>query len=217
MTTFLIIRHGQSQANLDDTFAGCGFDTPLTDLGRTQAAATGAYIAAHYKVDCVVASPLSRAYDTAKAAADRCGLPVVVDPELREVDGGRWERVKFADIDRDDHDAWVTWCTDNGHGYCPGGETVAQVQQRVVAALLRIAAEHDGQTVVLVSHATPVFVLQCAAMGMDLDNVHDVHYASNASVTTVECENGQLRLIEAGYDQHLGDLVTALPEDLLSE
>ena len=212
MTTFLIIRHGQSEANLESLFAGAGFDSPLTDLGRRQAACTAAYISENYRVDAVYASPLSRAHDTGAAIAERFGLPVQTAYDFREIEAGDWERLDFAGIARRWPEEWDAWCHRISCGGCPGGEKAADVFARVKNAMLGIARKHDGETVVIATHATPTLGAQCAAMGITGAEIDTVPFVPNASVTKITCENGDLQLIEAGYAGHMGTMVTRLDD-----
>lgn len=83
MPAFLLMRHGQSQADLEDRFEGCA-DFPLTELGRRQALLTADYLILHWQPTLIISSPLQRAAQTAHAIADALGLQVILDPNLRE-------------------------------------------------------------------------------------------------------------------------------------
>ena len=212
MTEILLIRHGQSVSNLEKYFTGSA-DIPLTELGRTQARQTAEYISAHYKVDVVYASDLSRAFETGKAVADLFGLPVIPDKSLREIFAGQWERVHFVDLEKRFPETFKVWQTDVGNAHPDGGESVAQLQQRILESVTRIARENDGKTVVIATHATPVRVLQCHCEGKSLGEMAKIPWVGNASVTRVEYQDGKLTLLEAGFEGHLGRLTTALPHN----
>lgn len=213
MTTLLLIRHGESLANVEGRFAG-HLDAPLSATGQAQAAITAEYIRSHYTVDDVYASDLARAFDTGKAVADRFGLPTNPDSDLREIFAGDWEGAVYDELPKQFPASFHTWLTDIGNAVCDGGESVAHLQGRVLTALRRIAAEHDGQTVVVATHATPIRSLQCFCEGKTLDGMKTVPWVSNASVTVVECEQGVLRLLEVGKDAHLGQQRTAFPKKI---
>lgn len=213
MTTLLLIRHGQSMANLGNIFAG-NFNSPLSPLGKQQAHATAAYIADTYTVDAVLSSDLDRAKYTGQAVADRVGLPLVTDKRLREIDAGEWEGKTFDALTADYVDTYRVWCTDIGNAVCPGGEAVAQTQARFIGALADIAAKHDGQTVVIATHACVLRTAQCLAEGKPLSEMKNLSWVSNASVTTITVEDGVFRLVEASYDAHLGDQKSSLPANV---
>ncbi len=213
MTTLLLIRHGESLANVDGRFAG-HLDAPLSETGHKQAAITAAYIRSRYTIDAVYASDLSRAFNTGKAVADSFGLPTTPDTDLREIFAGDWEGAIYDDLPKQFPASFHTWLTDIGNAVCDGGEAVAHLQERVLTALRRIAAEHDDGTVVVATHATPIRAVQCHCEGRSLDDMKSVPWVSNASVTVVECEQGALRLLEVGYDAHLGGQRTAFPKKI---
>ncbi len=207
MTQLLVIRHGQSVANKEDKFAGHS-DFDLTDLGRTQAELVADYVKKNFKVDAVYASDLLRAYNTALPTAKAFELEVTPSKELREIYAGRWEGVLFPDIIRDDHEIFVNWRDNFDGAYCPEGETVREVRDRVVAEVRRIAEKHDGQTVVIASHATPV-----RAIHVEADPSVNA-YVGNATVNIFNYENGKFSVVRANIDEHLGDLKTYLPDSL---
>ncbi len=213
MTTLLLIRHGESLANVDGRFAG-HLNAPLSETGHAQAAITAEYIHSHYTVDAVYASDLARAFDTGKAVADRFYLPTHPDSDLREIFAGDWEGAVYDDLPKQFPLSFHTWLTDIGNAVCDGGESVAHLQERVLTTLRRIAAKHDGQTVVVATHATPIRSVQCHCEGKPLSCMKTVPWVSNASVTLVECEQGTLRLLEVGKDDHLGGQRTAFPKKI---
>lgn len=219
MTKFLIIRHGQSQANLDGVFAG-HTDTPLTELGRRQAALTAEYIATHctadrvYAADQVYASDLARAFDTAKASADRLGLPVIPEKGLREIFAGEWEGVPFSELQTNGGEPWRVWREDIGRAVCPGGESAVQLQARVVSTLDRIARENETRTVIIGTHATPIRALMCHCMGEPIEFMQKIAWVPNASVTTVLWEDGKFTLECAGYAEHLREHLSVLPSNV---
>ena len=213
MTTLLLIRHGESMANTEKRFAG-HWDIPLSPLGQRQAETTAAYIADTYTVGAVYASDLARAYDTGKAVADRLGLCAVPERGLREIMAGDWERATFDELAETYPDSYTVWRQDIGNAVCDNGESVADLQKRVLGTLTRIAEAHDGQTVVIATHATPIRALQCHSEGKPLADMKNIPWVSNASLTTVAYEGGTFRLICAGDDRHLGTARTALPKNV---
>lgn len=213
MTTFLLIRHGESMANAEKRFAG-HLDIPLSPLGEQQAALTAAFIANTHHVDAVYASDLKRAFFTGKAVADTLGLPIFPDNQLREIAAGEWEGVIFDQLQVLFADSYRRWLTDIGNAGCDGGETVSQLQTRFLAALRRIAERHPFQTVVIATHATPIRVLQCHCEGKKLAEMHDIPWVSNASITTVTYEDGVFRAVATGEEAHLGTSGSKLPANV---
>ena len=213
MTRLLIVRHGQSVANLGGIFAG-HIDPELTELGFQQAECTAEFIANTYRVDAVYSSDLQRAYHTGLAVGRKLGLPVATDKGLREIFAGAWEGRTFDELAAERSPAYVQWHQDIGNAKCPGGETVAELAARVFQAVRRIAEANDGKTVVLALHATPIRTLEWTASGKALSHMQQIPWVTNASVSEFTYENGVLTPVKISQDSHLGAMVTALPTNI---
>ena len=160
--TTLLLRHGQTEMSAQRRFAGRG-DIPLTSAGLGQAAAAATRLAERGGIDVVVTSPLSRALRTAEVVAGTVGVPLAVDPDLVETDFGDWEGLTFGEVLARWPDEMAAWQADAGAAP-PGGESFAAVAKRVEAALDRLLTGRKGQTVVVVSHVTPIKTLVCRAL-----------------------------------------------------
>ena len=213
MTKLLIIRHGQSEANLQGVFVG-HTNSPLSDLGKRQAEATAEYIVSNFHVDAVYSSDLERAVYTGKAVADRLGLTVTTRKGMREIFAGDWETVKFDTLSTEYGEPYQLWLRDIGLAHPTNGESTAQLQQRIADTLRTIAEENDGKTVVVATHATPIRTFMHYCSGLPLSEMKNIPWVSNASVTTAVYENGSFTITEAGHDAHLGDMRTALPKNV---
>ena len=156
-TRLLLLRHGQTELSVQHRYSGRG-NPPLTDLGRQQVAAAARYLGQQGGIDAVVSSPLQRAYDTASAAAKELGLDVLVDDDLIETDFGAWEGLTFGEAAERDPDLHLSWLRDTAVPP-PDGESFDAVAARVRRAQRRIIAEHAGETVLVVSHVTPIKTL----------------------------------------------------------
>ncbi len=213
MTTLLLIRHGESEANRGHFFAGhC--DVPLTDLGRIQARSTAEFIAANYRVDAIYASDLQRAWDTGTALGDLLQLPVQAKPGLREIFAGQWQEKTFTQLQIHWADSYDCWLSDIGNSRCPGGESVAELARRVYAAVEQIAQGNPGKTVVLATHATPIRCLLWHMSGEPLSHMKDIPWVSNASVSELRWENGVLTPVKISQDHYLGDRKTKFPPNV---
>ena len=212
MTTVIFVRHGESMANKDNKFAGSRTDAALQERGLRQAELMAEYVAENYEIGNVYTSDLQRAYITGKCVADKFGLEVTVREELREIDGGNWEGVTFDDMGRLYPEEFRLWVTDYGHSGCPGGESVSQLAERIMAAAIRIAEENPGKTVLIATHASPVRVMQGLVQNGNLENMNRIPWASNASLTVMEYDRGSWRCTASSLDTYLGELKTELPK-----
>ena len=210
MGRILLVRHGQSSTNQARIFTG-QLDYDLSPLGYRQAECAMDYIAAHDAVEAIYASDLLRAVHTAQPLAERLHLPIVPMPAFREINAGAWQGQKFTDLMEDA--AYALWQHDIGHCACPGGESVAQLAERVYTALTALARKHDGQTILLATHATPIRTLQCTLLHRPLAEMKDVQWVTNASLTVVEYANGAFSMPLISYDDYLADMKTTLPKE----
>lgn len=156
-TRLLLLRHGQTELSVQRRYSGRG-NPALTEAGRRQADAAARYLAQRGGISAVFASPLQRAYDTAAAAAKALGLDVTVDDDLIETDFGAWEGLTFAEAAERDAELHGRWLRDTS-SVPPGGESFDAVTDRVMRARDRIVAAHQGTTVLVVSHVTPIKML----------------------------------------------------------
>ena len=148
--TLVVWRHGRTPWNVADRFQG-HTDVALDELGVAQARAAAPVLAA-LRPDAIVTSDLVRARATAACLAELTGLEPVVDPRLRETDGGAWEGRTGAELARTDGDNYRQWRA--GADVAAGGaETRSQVAARAVAAIDAALAEvGDRGVLVAVTH-----------------------------------------------------------------
>lgn len=217
MVRFLLIRHGESMGNLHDLFLG-QTDAPLTPKGVLQVKKAAAYIVSHWHVDAVYASDLRRAYDTAREVAALVGLPIRGEPALREIYAGEWENKAYAALPALYPADWERWLSDIGNARCTGGESAAEVQSRAMRRMTEIAEqpENDGRTLVVAAHAMVLRCMCTAMLDMPLTEMKNIPFVHNASVTTVlyDPETGRWHVETLGYDGFMGELATALPENV---
>jgi broad specificity phosphatase PhoE/ribonuclease HI len=185
-TTLILVRHGVTVHTESRKFSGGlgGRNPGLTDEGRAQARATADWLAPLAdEIDVVISSPVRRTLETAEVIAARLGTTFVTEDGLAEMEFGTWEGMTFAEVREsypDDLDAWLG-SVDTGPG---GGESLREVEKRVLATLDRLVCQHAGKTVLAVSHVTPIKVLVAHVMGAPLESVHRMELAP-ASVTVV--------------------------------
>jgi broad specificity phosphatase PhoE len=164
VTTILIARHGESDWNRERRWQGYA-DRPLTERGREQARALAARLA-HIELDAVYSSDLQRARDTAAVVAGNQGLEVQTVPELREVDVGSWSGLTRAEAEERFPEGYARWTS--GFPGWDDGETYQAMTQRVLRAVHSIAAGHDADRVLVVSHGGPIRAIHAAALDLDV-------------------------------------------------
>ncbi len=227
-TKIVMIRHGYSISNEMKRFTGAT-DIALTDKGREQARLCGEYFKTWNacsacgeerrekiwdigvsSVDAIYSSDLSRAYETALEVGRVLGLEVKKTEALREIYAGAWEMMPFVEIDEKYSEAYSVWKNDIGMAVCTDGESVRSLAHRIENAVRNIAIRHDGGTVVLVTHATPIRTICTLSKGLDISKMGQVKWVSNASISLFEFD-GTFREIKTNITSHLGELATDLP------
>jgi broad specificity phosphatase PhoE len=151
ITRFILVRHGQTEWNRVERFRRRA-DVPLNEAGLIQAAATGGRIAAGWQPASVYASPLSRAMVTAQAIAAPFDLPVLPLDGLADIRYGDWQGLTPEEARARWPDLVHAWYTAPATVQIPGGESLADLRERAMAAIRELAARHTGQTIALVSH-----------------------------------------------------------------
>ncbi len=167
MTTFLLIRHGLTDA-VGQLMTGHEPGVHLNATGRDQAAALPGRLN-HVPLAAIYASPLERTRETAQPVADARGLPIQVEPRFIEVDFGGWTNHRFADLAADPH--WLLYNAHRGVTRPPNGEGLIDVQARVVEALLDLQARHPDEVVAVFSHADTLRAILLYFLGMPVDFV----------------------------------------------
>lgn len=194
--TFVLLRHGETALTPEKRFSGTG-DHELSEVGRRQAEAVAAALAARGTIQAIVSSPLKRCRQTAEAVAARLGLDVRIDDGLRETDFGAWEGLTFGEVRErygDDLDAWLASPKAAPTG---GGESFATVAKRVAATRDRLVREYRGRTVLVVTHVTPIKTLVRLAIGAPPESLFrmELSAASVSAVAYYADGNASLRLL----------------------
>lgn len=213
MATVILVRHGRSTANVSGLLAGRAAGVSLDEIGRGQAALAGVRLAPVPLVG-VVSSPLERCLQTADLILERqAGMPYApVDPDLTECDYGQWQGRMLRDLAGED--LWPVVQSQPSAVVFPGGESMAAMQARSVAAIRRHDAafedEHGPAAVwAAVSHGDIIKSILADALGMHLDlfqrinvgpaSISIVNYgASRPSVYASNTDGGDLSWLSKG-------------------
>ncbi|MCX6520476.1 MAG: MSMEG_4193 family putative phosphomutase [Actinobacteria bacterium] len=165
-TLVLLVRHGQTPTT-GKLLPGRAPGLHLADVGREQAQRAAERIAALTMVDAVYASPLERARETAAPIAAARGLKVQIDKGLLECEFGDWTGAELKKLMK--LPEWGTVQRAPSTFRFPNGESFTEMQTRMVSAIDRLRAKHDGGVIVLVSHADPIKAAVAHAMGTHID------------------------------------------------
>ncbi|MEV6693963.1 bifunctional RNase H/acid phosphatase [Micromonospora sp. NPDC051196] len=205
-TRLILVRHGETEYTEQGRYSGRG-DVALSTKGQAQVRATAARVAALAPdAAAVVSSPLSRCTATAEAIATALGdLPVRRDDELIECDFGAWEGRTFAEVREQwagELDAWLT----STRIAPPDGESFAEVAERCARVTGRLVAAYPGQTVVVVSHVSPIKLMLRDALAANDAFLHRL-YLDAAGISVLDrWPDGGIAVRTVNDTAHLADL-----------
>jgi len=205
-TRLFLVRHGESIGNAQRCFLG-HTDLDLTEYGYRQAKCTADFLS-DIRIDEVYSSSLIRAYNTALPNAALRSLTVKRSDMLREIYAGEWEGMYVADI----ISAYGTLYTEDWRGSfgtftVPGGESVTALGERIFGEIKRIAAENEGKTVLIASHAAAIRSFWGRLCGISPEALNDaVPFPINASVSVVYYDGEALIPGAYSYSKHLENL-----------
>lgn len=208
----IFVRHGQSLGNKVRSFLG-HTNLDLSEIGYAQAEMTGKYLKDR-KIDAIYCSDLIRAYHTALPLAKYKNIVPEKRENLREIFAGEWENQLFDDLLINRKDSFGIWKENIGFAVPDGGESVWDLRNRIIKEVTSIAEENDGKTVAIFTHATPIRTFFSFVRGMTREQIKDISWASNASVSEAFYENGKFTEVAYSIDDFLGEIISTLPKNV---
>lgn len=180
MLTVYLLRHGETFYNADGNRYCGATDIGLTEKG-VQQADSAAEMLKSIEFDAIYASPLQRAFNTAKVASGTEN--VIGDARLTEANFGSWEGKTRAEFVEENPELWTQWSDYPDHTRAGGsGETAMEVVKRVDEFFLEKEAQHDGQTILVVAHNAVNRFYMAYKLGMPLKNYRRL-VQDNSTVT----------------------------------
>ena len=202
MTTIYLIRHAEAEGNLYRIAQG-QHESSLTDRGRRQVQALERRFAG-VRIDAVYASDLYRTRATAAAIYKPKGLPLHPAPGLREICVGDWEGRTWGDIARQYPQEMADFGSRMDRWSIPGAETPAQVLERALGALGRIAVENEGRAAAVFSHGYVIRLVLAKLQGISLRDTGDKSpTGDNTAVSCLEWDGASLRVVWQNDNSHL--------------
>jgi probable phosphomutase (TIGR03848 family) len=211
-TRVVLVRHGVT-AQTGPLLSGRLPGIALSEKGVEQAEHAATRLAS-LPIGAVYASPIERTTQTAECIAARFGLAVVALDGVIEADYGDWTGGTIAELAKTDE--WKVVQVAPSRARFPGGESIREMQARVVGALDAVVAQHPNQTIVVVSHADPIKSAIAHYAGMHLDLFQRVH-VSPASVTVLEFHAFGVTLVKCNDTGDLDELLPAPAADEASD
>lgn len=200
LTRIIAIRHGETAWNVDTRIQG-QLDITLNDKGHWQAAMAADALASE-AIDVIVSSDLARAYETALAIANPHGLTVHTDNGLREREFGFFQGKTYAEIESQYPEMALKWRKREPDFAPGGGESLLVFRERVAQCVSRLAQQHAGKNLVIVSHGGVMDMIYRQATGLDVQAPR-TWQLGNASINRVLWNGEHLSLVGWSDTRHL--------------
>ncbi|MCE5192678.1 histidine phosphatase family protein [bacterium] len=204
MTTLVIVRHGHTALNREgpnDTFRGTT-DTPLDERGLREAKITADAVAARWKPSAIYSSTVPRAMVTAQIIAKSLSLPVIPEPGLLDMNYGAWTGLTMEEVRPRWPELIDTLLNRPGELRAPGGDSMQAVRKRAIRAIKRIAVDHEGETVVLVTHTLVIRLILLGIMGLPTNDFFRIRQ-DTCAINVLQKENGVFYLALVNDSCHI--------------
>ena len=202
-TRLIFVRHAEAEGNVKRIFHGW-YNSNLTERGEEQAKLVAERLK-DVNIDVLYSSVLNRTFKTASYIAEQKKLPIITSANLKEINGGDWEDVKWTEIAKRWPEVHDIWENKPGKLQMPNGESMVNFQQRVLKEVYRIIKENEGKTICIVTHGTVIKALQCKFSEMSLEEMQNVPWCENTAVTFVDYDSDMDEFTVKAYgdDTHL--------------
>ncbi len=196
-----LIRHGQTSWNVEGRYQG-DQDIELNSTGIMQAGLAAKYLS-RVGFSNIYSSPLSRTMETARIINRRRGLEIKVMQDLKEMDFGKWEGMKFEEINSTYNIDYQKWLEDPYHNRPTGGEDFQELTDRTTAAIDRIVAENsDGSSVAVSTHGGVILSLLVHWLQIPLDRWKSI-IQRQAAINIAVIDKGFPYISAINYTGHL--------------
>lgn len=181
-TTIFLIRHGESQQNIDDVLSGIT-DIPLSDKGKHQCATLAQYFE-NIQVDRVFATPLQRARDSAELIFRKHKHSIGILESLIEFNYGEYEGYRRSDYENSKDRIIQQWITSPSNLTFPGGDNIQAHAQKTLSSITDLAKENNGKVIACISHRTTIRLILAQIIGLHLDNFRSLP-CSNCGISEI--------------------------------
>ncbi|MBV9969226.1 MAG: histidine phosphatase family protein [Xanthobacteraceae bacterium] len=164
MKTLFLVRHA-AYPRLGEFLAGRTDQVILSAEGRDQCAGLARRLSTE-QVVCIQSSPRARALQTAEPIARSAGLPIEPVADIDEIDAGEWTGRDFDELEHDSR--WQAWNSERATSRIPGGESMMEVQQRVLRCIERARRTGARGAHVMVTHAEVIRAAMLHFLGLPL-------------------------------------------------
>ncbi|MGM9934573.1 histidine phosphatase family protein [uncultured Clostridium sp.] len=205
-TTVLLIRHGETEWNILGKFQG-STDIPLSKEGIRQAEMLKERLNGDF--DYIYASPLKRAYETARVISEDTDKTVSIAEGIREINFGEWEGLTMKGIAEKYPDVFNSWRTDKEEGkFCGGDMSTLNASIRAKNCIMEIANKHKGKKIAIVAHGGIIKAGLIGIFGWDMSMYHKIALGNTCINTVTFNDEMKPALVGLNDTNHLDCEVT---------
>jgi len=201
---FFLLRHGQTVWNEEGRYQG-GRDIDLSPAGVRQGELAAEYLS-NVNFSNIYSSPMKRAMDTAAIIRKERNLELKLIDNLKELNFGEWEGLRFNEINEKYHNDYKKWIGDSYNNAPPGGESFKIVQGRAVVGINSIIKENkDGSSVAVVTHGGVIVSLLAYWLQLPLERWHSIVQRQGA-INIVVIDGNFPYIAAINYTGHLANV-----------
>jgi broad specificity phosphatase PhoE len=196
----ILVRHGETDWNLERRIQGGSSNPPLNARGRAQAESLARRLEKE-EIKAIYSTPLQRGLDTAKAIARYHQLEVATEPLLREIEAGELEGITLDELGRRFSEILIRDDKNETFPRVPDGESLPEVQERGWGVVKRLAAKHPDGTLALVSHYFVILSIVCSVLQLPLSQISKLRLSTGSiSIFNLDGDEARLELFNnTGY------------------
>lgn len=198
MVRLIAVRHGQTEWNTQRRVQGGG---SLNDQGQEQVKALARRLTAE-SITAAYASPTIRTRQTARAIIRPMGLHCRMRKTLRDLDYGAFAGANLDQVTAEDPQFWARWRSNPDTVNFPDGENLSQLRKRISRFLREITAHHENETILAVTHDSPIRAIVSIALGAGDERHHDFTVPTG-SISIFYVEESGLTMVSRGDVTHL--------------
>jgi len=196
LTRLILVRHAEAEGNLNRVFHGWT-DSSITEKGHLQAQRAAERLKDE-QIDVIYSSSMKRTLQTAEYISRIKMLPIIRTDKLKEINGGDWEGRGWDELAGTWPNEYHTWENKPHVHQMPNGESMLEFQMRLADEINHIIHRNKGKNICIVTHGTAIKALMCFFLGCELDEMINIKWYDNTSVTIIEWDNGEFNVVMEG-------------------
>jgi probable phosphoglycerate mutase len=208
-TQVCLVRHGETAWNAEGRVQG-QLDIPLSDVGLAQARAVAAVLG-NESFSAIYSSDLARVRQTAQPSAERLGLPVSLDPALRERHYGVFQGMTYSEAKERLPEDYARFRAKDPDFAFTSGESLARFNERALACMESLVEKHAGEKLLVFTHGGVLEMIYRHATGRGLSSTRDFEIP-NAAINRIEAGAQGWRVRAWADIAHLSVALDDLPD-----